>query len=133
MKYFDELIESKIVKINASNETKKIEIEITKNNGKLRYLISATGVYDVLIEGFRLNNIIEILLDHSKMDNANALSKLQLMMVGEENYVKGRFPHVDEKSKEIQNGVLQFWEIQPIYGASVLIASKQISLHLIDG
>jgi hypothetical protein len=130
MNDFDQLVESTILQITPDNFAKTLTIELRSADKSCLYVLRVDGVYDLLIDGVRLNNIVdEVLCYPESMSEAELLSKLQLLMTADSgSYTTGRFPHVDSKAEEIRGGDMRLWEFRPVYGASLLILARSLSL-----
>ena len=126
----ERLIEASIVRIVPDNPTKVLTIELRSADGGCIYAVRADGVYDLLIEAVRLNNIVDEVVGYPEsMSEAEMLSSLQFLMTRDSApYELGRFPHVDLKAEEIRGGTLRLWNFRPVYGASLFIVARTLAI-----
>jgi hypothetical protein len=118
------------MRITPDNFAKTLTIELRSADKNLLYFLQIDGVYDLLMDGVRLNNIVdEVACFPESMSEAELLSKLQLLMTEDSgSYKAGRYPLVDSKAKEIKGGEMRLWEFRPVYGASLLILARSLYL-----
>lgn len=129
MDNFDHFVEATIVRVIPDNRAKKLTVEVQAADRSCLYLAEADGVYDLLMDGFRLNNIIdEVVCCTTSMESAEWLPKLHYLMTGNSGLSRfGDSAHVDSMAEVLRRGEMGLWEFRPVYGASLLILAKSLS------
>jgi hypothetical protein len=135
MKAFEALVEATFSEIHLDAEERKIRIEIrSKWGGAARFRLLATGVDDFLANGLRLENIIDR-VSHVSASNfglaENGLAERLFFLLQQREARKSELEWdvLTDKLLRIQDGRLRFLEIEPVYGASVMILAERFELH----
>jgi len=96
--------------------------------------IVATGVDDFVVNEMRLSNIVDRVNRFDAMENADEGAKvarrLYFLMRGTEPSLSDlEWPALLEKLARIKDGALSLLEIEPVYGATVLVLAEDIRLE----
>lgn len=136
---WDSLVEATIDVLHADFASKEICVEVISPwEGKNRMRIVATGVDDYVVSDMRLMNIIDRvnIFDAGNIrDEATKVAqKIFFIMQGKEpDPADLKWPPLQEKMTCIQKGTLKLLEIEPVYGAYILILSKSFNLEPLLG
>lgn len=138
MDEWDVLIEATIDAIHVDPAKKEIRIDVTCMwQGGNRAQIVALGVDDFVVNEMRLSNIIDRVTRFGKSGTAEEESetarRLFFMMRGREPDPHDlEWPVLIEKLARIRDGTLALMEIEPVYGATVIVLAQNFQLELID-
>ena len=138
MDEWDVLIEATIDAIHIESAKKEIRIDVTCMwQGRKRMQIVASGVDDFVVNEMRLSNIIDRVTRFGKSGTAEKESetarRLFFMMRGREpNLHDLEWPVLIEKLAPIRDGKLGLMEIEPVYGATVIVLAQNFQLESID-
>lgn len=136
MKNWDVLTEATIDAIYVESTKKEIRIDVTcRWQEETRKQIIAEGVEDFVINEMRLSNIIDrvTFFDANGGQEKDAARRLFLVMRGREPDVSDlEWPALLEKLDRIRDGVLTLIELEPVYGATVILLAESIRLESID-
>lgn len=138
MNEWDALIEATIDAIRVDSAKKEIRVEVTCMwQGEKRTQIVATGVDDFVVNEMRLSNIIDRVTrfgtSGTTEEESKTAKRLFFMMRGREpdsNDLK--WPVLIEKLARIRDGTLGLMEIEPVYGATVIVLAQSFQLESID-
>lgn len=128
------LVESTIDAIYVDSLNKEIRIEMTCAwEDKDRKRIVASGVDDFVVNEMRLSNIVDRVSffnsDNVEEKSTEIAKRLFFLMRGENpNPSDLEWPPLNKKLSCIRDGALSLLEIEPVYGATVMILAKDISL-----
>lgn len=131
------LVESTIDSVHVNALNKEIRINVTcACEGKGRQQIIATGVDDFVVSEMRISNIIDRVnrFDGDDLDRSDSDTSKRLFFL-----MRGKAPSFSElewdvlqkKLSYIRDGKLSLLEIEPVYGATIIILAKSFSLELI--
>ena len=129
------LVEATIDAISVDSANKEVRIEVTCAwEGKDRKQIVATGVDDFVVNEMRLSNIVDrvnrFTADDIKDEGAEVASRLFFLMRGKELSLSDlEWPALQEKLVRIRDGALGLLEIEPVYGATVLVLAEDFRLE----
>lgn len=133
---WDVLTEATIDAIRVELASKEIRIDVTcRSEGEKRKQIFAKGVDDFVVNEMRLSNIIDRVtrLDDGGGQEEEAARRLFFMMRGREPDVSDlEWPVLLEKLSRIRAGTLIFMELEPVYGATVIMLAESFQLESID-
>jgi hypothetical protein len=135
---WDILIESTIDAIHVEPTKKEIRIDVTcKWQGEKRKQIVATGVDDFVVNEMRLSNIIDRVTrlgtSGAVEEESETAKRLFFMMRGREPDSNDlQWPVLIEKLVCIRNGTLGLMEIEPVYGATVIVLAQNFQLESLD-
>ncbi|MCL1621313.1 hypothetical protein [Ralstonia pseudosolanacearum] len=138
MDEWDTLIEATIDAIRVEPEKKEIRIDVTCMwQGKKRKQIIAMGVDDFVVNEMRISNIIDRVIRFgvggAAEEEAKAASQLFFMMRGREpNSHDLEWGVLIEKLDRIRDGRLSLIEIEPVYGAAVIILAESFQIESIE-
>jgi hypothetical protein len=131
----ESLVEATIDAIRVDSANKEVRIEVTCAwDGKLREQVVATGVDDFVVNEMRPSNII----DRVSRFNADNISdkgdelarRLFFLMRGKEASPSDvGWPPLQEKLGRIRDGALELLEVEPVYGATVLVLAESFRLE----
>ena len=129
-----DLVESTIDAICVNLADRQIQIEITcvwEGGGRKR--IIASGVDDFVVNEMRLSNIIDRVTKFDAHDfkekESEAASRLYFLMRGKEPAKTDfEWPPFKEKLAFAREGVLSLLEIEPVYGATVLVLAVDFQI-----
>ncbi|OYY93774.1 MAG: hypothetical protein B7Y41_09910 [Hydrogenophilales bacterium 28-61-23] len=132
MKYFDSLVEANLYSINVDPTQKEVRIELAYAGSNARLVLFATSVDDFVADEMRISNVIDRVRvfgagDAGDPDTADCLFLL----------MRGRFPNAGElewsalqdRLAAIHRGALTLLEIEPVYGAKILLLAGEIKLQ----
>lgn len=131
---WNSLVEASIDSIRADVLTKEVHIELTSAwEGKRKVQIVATGVVDFLVNEMRLSNIIDRV---SRFDSISAKEaedeiarRVFFLMRGQEPKSSDlTWPELHTKVAQIREGDLVLLEVEPVYGATILILATSLEL-----
>src|SRR5262249_30552809 len=127
----DKFVESTVLRITPDNSAKALTIDLRLADGSSSYTVQVDGVYDLQMDGVRLNNIVdEVVWYPESMSDDEMLLNLQYLMTGDAGpFEVGRFPYVDLKAEELRAGNLRLWEFRAVYGASLIVVAKSLSVR----
>lgn len=134
MDEWDVLVEATIDAIRVESAKKEIRIDVTCMwQGEKRKQIVASGVDDFVVNEMRLSNIIDRVTRYSMSDIAEELKtarRLFFMMRGQEPDSQDlEWPVLIEKLDRIRDGTLCLMEIEPVYGATVIVLAQDFQLE----
>ncbi|KPC54578.1 hypothetical protein [Amantichitinum ursilacus] len=134
---WDVLTEATIDAIRIESTKQEIRIDVTcRWEGEKRRQIVAQGVDDFVVDDMRLLNIIDraARLDASGGQETETARRLFFMMRGREPDTSDlQWPVLQEKLDRIRTGALFFMELEPVYGATVLVLAERVQLLAIEG
>lgn len=134
---WDSLVEATIDCIRVDSVNNEVRIEVTCAwEGKERARIVATGVDDFVLNEMRVANIVQQV---NRFDTCSEnevvpdlLNRLFFLMRGEEPSPSDlEWPALHEKLARIQDGTLVLLDIEPVYGAAILLLAKAFRLETI--
>lgn len=135
MEDWDVLTEATIDVIRVEPMKKEIRIEVTcRWEGERRKQIVVRGVDDFVVNEMRLSNVIDRVtrLEASDGQEAETSRRLFFMMRGRDpDASELDWPVLSEKLARIRTGTLSLMELEPIYGASVMMLAESIQLEAI--
>lgn len=132
------LTEATIDAIRVEPMKKEVRIDVTcRWQGEERKQIVAKGVDDFVVNEMRLTNIIDRVtrfdVDVDGDSEKEAARRLFLMMRGHEPSVRDlESPVLLEKLSRIRAGSLILMEIEPVYGATVIILATGFKIESMD-
>ncbi|WP_038489970.1 hypothetical protein [Janthinobacterium agaricidamnosum] len=130
------LTEATIDAIRVEPTKKEIRIDVTcRWEGEKRKQIVVHGVDDFVINEMRLSNIIDRVtrLDAGDGQEAETARRLFFMMRGREPDASDLdWPVLSEKLDRVRSGTLTLMELEPVYGATVIMLAESIQLEAID-
>ncbi|WP_026096991.1 hypothetical protein, partial [Ideonella sp. B508-1] len=93
-----------------------------------------TGVDDLVVNEMRLSNIVDRVNRFNANDiqeeGSEVMSRLFFLMRGEEPEPSDlEWPALQEKRASIRAGKLSLLEVEPVYGATILILAKDFRLE----
>ncbi len=136
MEDWDILTEATIDAIRVASTEKEIRIDVTcRWEGEKRKQIVARGVDDFVVNDMRLSNIIDRVtrFDAGGGQEAETARRLFFMMRGREPDVSDlEWPVLSEKLGRVRAGTLTLMELEPVYGATVIMLAESIQLEAID-
>ena len=127
---FDRFVEGHITTIETNDQAKSVCIEITDRYGKKARLV-ASGVREVVAIEMRLQNIIDrISVWNSASKDSLYRESLHLLICGTLSVRSDDLnsPIIDTVVDSIKRGELIFLEIEPVYGALILLTGKEVSI-----
>ena len=135
MNSWETLVESTIDSVHVDTLNKEIRIDVTCAwEGKGRQQIIATGVDDFVANEMRLYNIIDQVnrFDSDDLDRKDSDTSKRLFFL-----MRGKAPSsselewevLQEKLSCIRDGKLSLLEIEPVYGATIIILAKNFRLE----
>lgn len=135
MNSWESLVEATINSVCIDSANKEARIEVTRaweNKGRMQ--IVATGVDDIVLNELRLTNIIDRVRRFSANDinddSKEVESRLFFLMRGKEpSPADLEWPTFKEKLARIRDGSLGLLEVEPVYGATVLILAEDFRLE----
>ncbi|NMG72973.1 hypothetical protein [Parazoarcus communis] len=138
MSEWDFLVEATIDAIRVDSEKKEVRIDVTCMwQDEKRKQIIATGVDDFVVNEMRLSNIIDRVTRFGTSgvaeEESETAKRLFFMMRGREpdsNDLK--WPVLIENLDRIRDGTLGLMEIEPVYGATVIVLAQNFQLESID-
>ena len=137
MNNWELLTEATIDSIYFDHANSGIRIEIsTVWEDKKRKQIVASGVDDFVINEMKFSNIIDRInlfnCDDIESNKREMARRLFFLLRGvEPSQLDFDWGVLHEKIESIRNGSLIFMEIEPVYGATILILAKHIELQTI--
>lgn len=129
------LVESTIDAIHVDATNKTVVIEVTCAwEGKERKRIVATGVDDFVANEMRLSNIVDRVSHFGAIDvngeSAAIARRLFVLMRGKEpSQTDLEWPVLKDKLACIRDGSLGLLEIEPVYGATIMILATGCRLE----
>lgn len=133
---WDALTEATIDAIRVEPTKKEIRIDVTcRWEGERRKQIVAQGADDFVVNEMRLSNIIDRItrLEVGAGQDAETTRRLFYLMRGREPDVSElQWPALLEKLDRLRAGSLTLFELEPVYGATVLILAESIQLETLD-
>lgn len=134
---WDLLIESTIDSIRVDSDYKEVWIDVTCAwEGKDRKRIVATGVDDFVVNEMRLLNVVDRVsrfdANHIKDDSDEIARRLFFLMQGREPSSSDlEWPSLRENLIRIQEGALCLLDVEPVYGAKILILAEDFRLETV--
>lgn len=128
------LVESTIDAIHVDSTSKEVFIDVTCAwEGKERKRIVATGVDDFVANEMRLSNIVDRVSRFGAVDfngeSAEIARRLFILMRGKEpSQTDLEWPPLKDKLACIRDGSLGLLEIEPVYGATIMILATGFRL-----
>ena len=136
MDNWDVLTEATIDAIRVESTKKEIRIDVTcRWEGEKRKRIVAQGVDDFVVNEMRLSNIIDRVtrLDAGDGQETETARRLFFMMRGREPDASDlEWPVLIEKLGRIRTGALILMELEPVYGATVIVLAESFQLEAIE-
>jgi hypothetical protein len=135
MSSWESLVEAVIDAVHVDLKNKKVRVELTCAwNDKDRLAIVASGVDDFLVNEMRLSNIVDRVsrfdADSIEAEDKTVARRLFLLMQGREPDASDlESPLLKEKLRCIQNGSLGLLEIEPVYGATILVLAENFKIE----
>jgi len=132
---WESLVEATVDAVHVDLANKEVRIVVTCAwESKDRMQIVATGVDDFVVNEMRLSNIVDRVNRFDAMENADEGAKvarrLYFLMRGTEPSLSDlEWPALLEKLARIKDGALSLLEIEPVYGATVLVLAEDIRLE----
>lgn len=132
---WESLVEATIDAIRVDSENKEVRIEVTCAwEGKDRKQIVATGVDDFVVNELRLSSIVDrvslFAVDDIEDEGAEVARRLFFLMRGREPSPSDfEWPALRDKLARIQDGSLRLLEVEPVYGATVLVLAEDFRLE----
>lgn len=129
------LLESTIDSIHVDSTSKEVFIDVTCAwESKQRKRISAIGVDDFVANELRISNIIDRVTIFDAVEfndvNQNIARRLFMLMRGKEaSQTDLEWPTLKSKLACIGDGSLTLLEIEPVYGATILILAAGYRLE----
>lgn len=135
---WETLVEATIDAIRVDPSKKEICIEVTCAWGaKERKRIVATGVDDFVVNEMRLSNVVDrvslVNAKDVKNDDKGVSRRLFFLMRGKEPApLDLEWAALKEKLERMHDGRLSLLEMEPVYGATVIILAETFILDLIS-
>ena len=135
MSNWDYLVEATIDAVQVDPAGKKICIELTCAwEGKDQVRIVATGVDDFVVNQMRLSNIVDRVSRYqaggSNGEHLDVARRLFFLMQGKEPSESDlEWPVLREKLNCVQKGTLTLLEIEPVYGAMILVLAEDFRIE----
>lgn len=135
MSSWDSLVEATIDAVCVDSAGKKICIELTCAwEGKDRLRIVAAGIDDFVMNEMRLSNIVDRVnryeANGSNAEGVEVARRLFFLMRGREPGPSDlEWPALQEKLTQIREGTLTLLEIEPVYGATILILAEDFKIE----
>lgn len=135
MNGWESLVEATIDAIHVDSANKAVRIDVTCAwEGKDRKQIVATDVDDFVANEMRLSNIVDRVsrfdADDINDEAAQVAKSLFFLMRGREpRPFDLEWPALREKLARIRDGGLSLLEIEPVYGATILILAKDFRIE----
>jgi hypothetical protein len=135
MSKWDYLVEATINAVHVDSAGKKICIELTCAwEGKDQVRIVATGVDDFVVNEMRLSNIVDRVSRYrasgSNGEDLEVARRLFFLMQGKEPSESDlEWPVLREKLNRVQKGTLTLLEIEPVYGAMILVLAEDFRIE----
>jgi hypothetical protein len=134
MSSWDSLVEATIDAVHIDSAGKKICIELTCAwEGKDQVRIVATGVDDFVVNEMRLSNIVDRVSRYEPNGSGESIEvprRLFYLMRGKEpSPLDLEWPALREKLIQVQEGTLALLEIEPVYGATILVLAEDIRIE----
>lgn len=132
---WESLVEATIDAIRVDRANKEVWIDVTCAwGGKDRKQIVATGVDDFVVHDMRLSNIVDRVnrfdASASKDEGAEVARLLFFLMRGTEpSPADLEWPAFQDKLIRIRDGALSLLEVEPVYGATILVLAEDIRLE----
>jgi hypothetical protein len=132
MESWDCLIEANIYSVRVDPERKEIGIELAyAGNGK-KAVIVAEGVDYFVLKEMRISNVIDRVQIFGVDDVADpaVINSVFFLLQGRlPNLFEIEWPALQQKLNAIRNKYLTLMEIEPVYGARILLLAKRIELQ----
>lgn len=135
MKNLSNLVEANIDSVVFEESTKEIRLNLTSPwENKQRHQIIATAIEDFVIDQMRISNIVDrINLFSAENFNESQSSAAELLFY----LLRGVEPEPDDlkwdvlekKLEEIKQGKLTLLEVEPVYGARIVILAQTIKVQ----
>lgn len=133
---WDVLTEATIDAIRVESTKKEIRIDVTcRWEGEKRKQIVAQGVDDFVVNEMRLSNIIDRVtrLDAGDGQETETARRLFFMMRGRKPDTSDlEWPVLLEKLSRVRTGALILMELEPVYGATVIMLAESFQLEAIE-
>lgn len=131
---FDALIECKINGISVVEKMDGQSVLVSiEDNDRNAWILTASAVGDLIVEEMRLQNIIEqiSMFEGPAVDNEDARRKIFFLLRGKypESKIDLVWGGVEKVVADISVGNCFLLEIEPVYGAYVLMIAQSISLE----
>ncbi|GEM_PF-6477640 len=130
------LTEATIDAVRVESTKKEIRIDVTcRWKGEERKQIVAQGVDDFVVNEMRLSNIIDRVtrLDAGEGQEEETARRLFFMMRGREPDASDlEWPALIGKMGRIRTGELILMELEPVYGATVIVLAESFQLETIE-
>ncbi|SCW97195.1 MULTISPECIES: hypothetical protein [unclassified Pseudomonas] len=133
MESWELLTEATIDAIHLEQTKKEIRIDVTcRWNGEQHKQIIAKGVDDFVVSEMRLSNIIDCVshFDAGGGEEDQTARRLFFLIRGHEPSASDlKWPVLLEKLGRIRDGTLSFMELEPVYGATIILLAESIQLQ----
>lgn len=127
MSQLKSLIEATVEYVNIDPVGKKLCIGIVSANKEKLIQIVADGVDDLLVNDLRLSNIIDQVLIHEVGESSEVAERLFYFLRGVKPTPSDlEWEVLKNKLACIKKGDLTFIEIEPVYGAVIMILAARI-------
>ncbi|CAD7387232.1 hypothetical protein [Xanthomonas arboricola] len=130
---YDKFIEGTISEVTPNIFLRTVEVGVVSADSSKKYRVNFENVFDMVVDGMRLNNTVDEFLLHENFNDGDVLSKLKFLLIGDHSeYIEGVNSHVDIRVADLKSGKLKLWEFSPNYGALILILSERCSVTVIS-
>ncbi len=129
-----ELVEADFLSVTISSAEKSVKLLISDRRG-IQWSIHAEGVDDVLVTGMRRSNIIDRVNFVAKRNEITDEVRDKIYFLMREKYPLPKdleWSPFMEKIHVIEAEKLCFLEIEPVYGAMVLLLAKKIEVKKLE-
>lgn len=127
---FADCVEAHVIAISVMEQTKSVRISL-RSPSSILFAIVVDGVDQLMIEEFRFRNIVDRVHVWS---SANAPEQyrdcLKALVAGKSEGRVSEFwrTRVEDETRSIQSGQRILVEIEPVYGAWIMILGQKIEL-----
>jgi hypothetical protein len=131
-KRWDSLVDAEIRSILVNPTRKEVRLELTNPGGDAKGTIVAIGVDDFVMHEMRLSNVIDRVRILAAADAASPCTASAVFFL-----LQGRLPEstelewpaLKERLDAIRAGSLTLMDIEPVYGARVLLLATSFELR----
>ena len=128
-------VEANLHSISVDSRKKEILIEISLPDDGGEAAIVAKGVDDFLVNEMRLSNVIDRIkvMEYAEADAPETVKRLLFMLGGNLPKIDSGWPGLQSRLMSIRAGKLSLLEIEPVYGANILVLAKEFQLARVAG
>jgi len=136
MNDLNSLVEAAVHSIQVDPSRKEVRIELSYAGSDKKAVLFAGGVDDFVADEMRLSNVVDrvkVFGAEEDADSSTANCLFYLMRGRLPDAGELEWPALQDRLTAIRSGALTLLELEPVYGAKVLLLARVIELQLLEG